>query len=137
MSYRDTLRAQLSTDEGYRTKPYKDPVGKLTIGVGRNLDDVGLRDDEIALLLDNDMSVAEKAARTLLPNFDELTDLRKAVVCNMAFNMGQAVFSQFHSTLKAINEGRWDDAADGMLASHWAQQVGERAKRLADAMRVG
>jgi lysozyme len=137
MGYIDILKPQLRVDEGIRAKPYKDTVGKLTIGVGRNLDDVGVSDDEIDLMLTNDILHAEHAARGVLNCFDNLSDVRKAVVVNMAFNMGQRVFSTFTNTLKAINEGRYDDAADGMLASHWAQQVGARAKRLADAMRQG
>lgn len=137
MPYRDILRAQLPIDEGRRTKPYRDTVGKLTIGVGRNLDDVGLRPDEIALMLENDMVVAEKDARSLIHNFDELSDVRKAVVINMAFNMGIRRLAGFVNTLRAINEGRFGAAADGMLDSKWAQQVGERAERLAKQMREG
>lgn len=137
MSYQEILKAQLSTDEGWRKLPYTDTVGKLTIGVGRNLSDVGLHDDEISLLLVNDMAVAEAACRGLFPNFDDLSDARKAVVCNLAFNMGAHVFGTFKDTLAAIREGRFDDAATDMLASHWAQQVGARAQRLADAMRQG
>lgn len=136
MSFRDILSDQLKVDEGVRAKPYRDIVGKLTIGVGRNLDDVGLRADEIDYLLGNDMKVAETLARTMLPNFDDLTDARKAVVCNMAFNLGLRL-GGFKETLAAIRAGRWNDAADNMLASVWAQQVGARAQRLSDAMRSG
>ena len=129
MSWQDTLRAQLSVDEGYRKMPYTDSVGKLTIGVGRNLTDVGLHDDEISMLLANDMAMAESAARALLNNFDDLSDTRKAVICNMAFNLGAHTLGTFHSTLQAIRDERWDDAASAMLASQWAQQVGARAQR--------
>ena len=131
------LEAQLVIDEGLRNKPYKDTVGKLTIGVGRNLDDVGLRDDEVMYLLHNDMAVAEITARKLVKNFDELSDNRKAVVTNMAFNLGQDRLSKFVNTLKAINEGRWEDACEGMANSAWYKQVGNRAKRLVELMRKG
>jgi lysozyme len=59
VSYLDITKAQLRVDEAVRAKLYKDSVGKWTIGVGRNLDDVGLRPDEIDYLLDNDVRVAE------------------------------------------------------------------------------
>ena len=49
------LIEQLRLHEGVEHKPYVDTVGKTTIGVGRNLDDVGLTDDEIDYLLDNDI----------------------------------------------------------------------------------
>jgi lysozyme len=137
MSYKDILRPQLEQDEGRRRKLYKDTEGKWTIGVGRNLEDVGLSNDEIDLLLANDINTAEDVARYLIPTFDALSDVRKAVVVNMALNLGHSRLAGFTNTLKAIREGRFDDAADGMLASKWAQQVGARAKRLADAMRAG
>jgi lysozyme len=137
MSYLDILKAQLKIDEGVKNKPYKDTVGKLTIGCGRNLDDVGLRDSEIDFLLDNDIASAEKDARILVIAFDQLNDVRKAVVLNMVFNMGFSVFSQFRQTIAAINSGDYTKAAAGMLASHWAQQVGERAQRLAEQMAKG
>lgn len=134
MSYREILRNQLRVDEGVRRYPYQDTVGKWTVGVGRNLDDVGMRDDEIALMLENDITEAERAARSLVPNFDALSDARRAVVVNMAFNMGQNRLAGFVNTLKAIHEGRWEDAAAGMRASKWATQVGARAERLATLM---
>lgn len=135
MTYLDILRDQLPIDEGKRRLPYKDSVGKLSIGIGRNLDDVGVRPDEIALMLENDIKDAEVLARKLV-SFDALTEARKAAVVNMAFNMGPKL-EGFKQTLLAINEGRYEDAAKGMLQSVWAQQVGERAKRLARAMSEG
>ncbi len=40
------LRQMLIRHEGLRRKPYRDTVGKLTIGAGRNLDDVGITREE-------------------------------------------------------------------------------------------
>lgn len=134
VTYRELLREQLRRDEGVRDRPYKDSVGKLTIGVGHNLDDKPLPAEVIDLLLEHDMRDAEMDARLLLRNFDELSDARKAVVVNMAFNLGRGRLAGFTNTLKAIREGRWADAAAGMRASLWATQVGARAERLARLM---
>ena len=136
MTYLEICQAQLPIDEGKKSKPYKDSVGILTVGVGRNLEK-GLSEDEIALLLKNDIAEADKAARIVFPAFDGLSEPRKAVLVNMAFNLGQARLAGFVNTLGAIADGRWDDAADGMLASKWATQVGARAGRLAKIMREG
>ena len=135
--YRDQLRVQLAVDEGRRGKPYRDTVGKLTIGVGRNLDDVGLSPDEIGLLLENDINRAEAAAMRLVPGFALLSDARKCVIVNMAFNMGAGTLATFTSTLSAINRGQWRQAAAGMRDSLWAKQVGARAERLAKMMEQG
>ena len=137
MNYIDIVKAQLRVDEGVRRLPYKDTVGKLTIGVGRNLDDRGLRDDEIDLMLVNDIQEAEDTARVLVPNFNNLSDARKAVVVNMAFNLGQTRLAGFSKMLTAINEGRYEDASREMLDSMWASQVGARAPRLSEQMRNG
>ncbi|MFD2234837.1 glycoside hydrolase family protein, partial [Phaeospirillum tilakii] len=51
-----TLRADLIRDESLRLKPYRCPAGKLTIGIGRNLDDVGISREEAETLLDHDIA---------------------------------------------------------------------------------
>ena len=134
MTYIDILLRQLPIDEGVRYKPYRCTAGKLSIGVGRNLDDVGLRPDEVGLMLRNDIAEAERAARKLVPNFEQLDDARKAVVVNMAFNLGETRLAGFRNTLAAIARGDFVAAARGMRASLWAKQVGARAERLATIM---
>ena len=62
MTYRDIVKAQLKVDEGVKLKPYKDTVGKLTIGCGRNLDDIGISYTEVDYLLENDLNMAEVTA---------------------------------------------------------------------------
>lgn len=136
MTYRDIVRPQLRLDEGVRLKPYKDTVGKLTIGCGRNLDDVGLRPDEIDYLLENDITAAENTARALF-SFDALSDNRKAVLVNMAFNLGQQRLAGFAKFRAAVAAGDFDAASREMLSSAWASQVGQRAVRLATQMRQG
>lgn len=137
MTYLDILRAQLRIDEGVKTHPYVDTVGKVSIGIGRNLTDVGINGPEMSMMFENDIASAEKTARVLVWNFDALSDARKAVVVNMAFNLGYDRLSQFKNTLSLINTGRYVNAADAMLASKWAAQVGQRAIRLAHQMKVG
>lgn len=137
MNYLDIVRAQLVVDEGRRNKPYVDTVGKTSIGIGRNLTDDGLSRAEIDFLFDNDVALAEYIARKVFPSFSELTDARKAVLINMAFNMGEETLAQFHGTISAVTDGDYELAAKRMLASRWAKQVGVRAGRLAEAMRKG
>jgi lysozyme len=134
---RQKLLAQITHNEGKRPKPYKDTVGKLTIGVGRNLTDVGLSDDEIDYLLINDLKRTENDLDKYLPWWSSLNNVRQRVLLNMCFNMGVQGLLGFRNTLKAIQEHRWSDAKKGMLSSKWASQVGDRAKRLADMMETG
>lgn len=134
---RSALRASVMRHEGLRLAPYHDTVGKITIGYGRNLADVGISRAEAVTLLDHDLEAAEIDVRKALPWFDELDGVRQAVVIEMRFNLGLTRLLGFHNTLRAIQDGKFDKAADGMLHSKWAQQVGERAKTLARQMRTG
>jgi lysozyme len=137
LSYLHIAQAQLKVDEGVKRFPYRDSVGKLTIGCGRNLDDVGLSDEEINFLLTQDLYRADMTARTLFPGFERLSDARKAVLVNMAFNLGQTRLAGFQRLREAVKEQDWEQAAKEMLDSRWSQQVGQRAVRLAEQMRRG
>jgi lysozyme len=131
------LQKQLILHEGVRLKPYRCTAGKLTIGIGRNLDDVGISQEEALGLLRGDIARAIAAVRTELPWFDRLDDVRQRVVADMCFNLGIDGLLAFKQTLAAIAGGDYDRAATEMLNSRWAAQVGERARRLARMMRTG
>lgn len=136
------LIEQLRLHEGERRQPYRDTVGKLTVGIGRNLDDNGLRRDEIEYLLANDIADARRELDRYLPWWRGLDPIRQRVLIDMMFNMGpggpqRGGLLSFVNTLSNIRQGRYAEAADMMLASKWAQQVGRRAVRLATMMRTG
>jgi lysozyme len=128
---------QLIKHEGIRYKPYRDTVGKLTIGVGRNLDDVGLSDDEVQYLLINDIKKVQDQLNQKLPWWSQLNPVRQKVLLDMAFNMGIDGLLGFKNTLGMIQRGDYAGAAQGMLASKWAKKVGKRAERLAKMMETG
>lgn len=134
---RDRLARQLIHDEGLKLKPYRCTAGKLSIGVGRNLDDRGITEPEALGLLENDIDFFSGQCRKAIPFFASLDDVRQEVLVNMAFNMGLATLLTFKNTLALIASGKYEEAADAMLHSKWATQVGDRAKRLADMMREG
>ena len=134
---RRKLRDQLDRHEGVRLKPYKDPVGKLTIGAGRNLTDVGISHTEAAFLLENDITRAQTGLLARYPWFADLDSVRQAVLVNMAFNMGLSSLASFIHTLDCVARGQYGEASDRMLESKWAKQVGQRAVELAAQMRTG
>jgi lysozyme len=135
--YRDIAREQLKFDEGVKSKPYRCTAGKLSIGVGRNLEDVGLSTYEINVLLENDLVRSETDAKILFPSFDKLSDERKAVLLNMSFNLGRDRLAGFKNFRAAVEAGAWAQAAAEMENSKWAVQVKDRAQRLASKMRQG
>ncbi|MBB3910116.1 glycoside hydrolase family protein [Sphingomonas desiccabilis] len=159
---REVLRAELKRDEGWVLKrTYRCTENKLSAGCGRNLDDVGLSPAELDLFgvtlayvrrngltaaqaevcLDNDIdrSIADLDRR--LPWWRQLDPVRQRVLVNMCFNMGIGNSSKgllsFRNTLQLIRDGNYQSAARNMLVSKWARQVGKRADRLAELMRLG
>lgn len=132
----ERLKLQLMRHEGIRLHPYQDTVGKWTIGVGRNLSDVGISHDEAQFLLENDIEeVLADCAR--FPWFSGLDAVRQRVVADLRFNLGPSKLRKFTNTLAAIGRGDYEAASRGMLKSLWAKQVKGRAVRLAEMMRTG
>jgi lysozyme len=131
------LIRQLRLHEGERLKPYRCTAGKLTIGVGRNLEDRGITAQEAAYLLSNDITSTQAALLKALPWVGTLDDVRQRVLIDMAFNMGLGTLLTFKRTLAAIQGGEFSKAAAMMLESRWAGQVGQRAQRLSQMMATG
>jgi lysozyme len=132
-----TLEEQLERDEGLRLRPYRDSVGKLTIGVGRNLDDVGISHDEAMALLANDIKNAQGQIERELPWAEGLDPVRHAALVNMCFNLGIGRLGGFVNFLVALQAGDYKRASIEMLNSLWARQVGPRAERLALQIETG
>lgn len=131
---------QLRRDEGAVSHAYADSEGYLTIGVGRLVDKRKggrLRDDEMEYLLRNDIEETAAALRDRLPWFTGLDEARQGVLLNMAFNLGVSGLLGFRQTLALVERGDYQKAAEEMLNSKWARQVGSRANRLAEQMETG
>ena len=134
---RDAMVRQLRLHEGERLKPYRCTAGKLTIGVGRNLEDRGISAEESAMLLANDIAAMERELQHALPWVATLDEVRQRVLVDMAFNLGIVGLLAFKRTLGAIAAGQYQQAATMMLDSKWARQVGQRAERLSRMMATG
>ena len=140
---RAALKTQLKRDEGAGlTKggnfmPYKCPAGKLTLGYGHNLDANGITPRMAEYILDADIDTAISEVLTRWPWAETLDPARQAVLVNMLFNMGGAKLNGFRKFLAAAQAKSYEEAAVEMLASNWAEQVGDRALRLAQQMRTG
>ena len=130
------FKEHLEWAEGKRAYPYVDSVGKTSIGCGRNLDDKGLRDSEIDLMLENDIAEALDEAEKL-PYFNKLDPVRQLIVADCVFNMGLPRFKGFIKTNKALEAGDYIKAGEEMQDSKWARQTGRRAIRLIAAMKTG
>lgn len=127
----ERLIADLQRDEGVRLKPYRDTVGKMTIGVGRNLDDRGITEVEAGVLLATDIGIVADDLDRNIPWWRDLPEPARRGLANMAFNLGWPRLAQFHNMLDALQNQDFPAAAKAALASKWAIQVGSRARRIA------
>jgi len=132
------IKAQLVRHEGLRLKPYRCTAGKLTIGIGRNLDDRGISQKEAYAMLERDILDFEQQLLDEIPDvYNGLDEVRQSVLLNMCFNIGLKGLLEFKNTLGFVAAGDWERAANNMLASKWAKQVGMRAIELSELMRKG
>jgi len=120
----EKLKQRLIEHEGLRLKVYTCTRGRLTIGVGRNLEDRGISEQEALMLLSNDIEECIEGVEQLFACFDGLSDSRQRVLVDMRFNLGQAGLEGFRMFRNAVENGDFDRAADEMLDSNWARQVG-------------
>jgi len=140
VDYKQIRNELVKRHEGNRLKggrhfPYRDTVGKLTIGYGRCLDDIGISDAEAEKMLENDLIAAENAVESL--SLGDIGDVRRAAMISMAVNLGPTGLSHFKAMLAALRAGKWEMAADEALDSRWADQVGARAEEIARMIRTG
>jgi len=134
-SYSETLQNELIRDEGWRDKPYTDTTGNLTIGVGHNLTAKGLSRSAILAQLADDIRDSEVVLDQVLPTWRDHPDGVRRVLTNLAFNLGFKL-RQFKHFLAAVEAHDYPTAASHLLSSQpWAKQVGQRANRLAEALR--
>tara|TARA_R110000868_G_C10423339_1_gene723564 strand:+ start:21 stop:416 length:396 start_codon:yes stop_codon:yes gene_type:complete len=130
-----SLLSSVKFHEGLELKPYPDSVGVLTIGYGRNLER-GITKEEAEFLLLNDLKISKHEAKRM-GFYEGLTDNRKDVIVEMIFNLGLTRFKNFKKTIGYINQANHSAAADEMLDSKWADQVGQRAITLSNKFRAG
>lgn len=131
-----TLIDLIKLHEGLRLKPYQCTAGKLSIGYGRNLDDMGITEDEAEALLHNDIARVRRELAALDIG-SGLDDVRAAVVVDMCFNLGINRLLRFRNFLSALRAKDFERAAREMVDSRWYRQVGTRAERLVEMMKTG
>lgn len=131
------LIEQLKRHEGVKLKPYFDTVGKCTIGIGRNLDDIGITEKEAEMLLTNDIHEAIFQLTRRFTWTKELDEVRFAALINFTFNVGIGTVVEFKNAMALLKDGKYDMAADEFLNSKWAKQVGQRAIDVTEQIRTG
>ncbi len=136
----EALREQLKIDEGVKYEIYKDHLGYPTFGIGHLItendpehgkpDGTEISEDRVNEIFATDVAKFVSEAKILFPDLDDLPDVAQQVIVNMAFNMGRPRLSKFKNFIAGVNDRDWTRAAEEMMDSRWATQVGDRAIRL-------
>ncbi len=141
--------------EGLRLKAYKDTMGHLTIGYGHNLDvnpdktaiamnlplealkarTATITKDQADTLFQLDYAVAKRGVEKLVPNIGDMPKEVQDILVDLVFNMGVGGLGEFHNTLTFFRTMNWKGAANGLEASKWYHQVGNRSKDIVDTLR--
>ena len=142
----EQLREQLEIDEGCIYEIYLDHLGFATFGIGHlviesdpeNGQEVGtpVSKDRVIDAFEQDVQTVLSDCAILYPDFDELPEEAQQVIANMMFNLGRPRLSAFKGMKAGVDSRDWNEAADQMVDSRWYRQVGARAERLVERIRV-
>jgi lysozyme len=135
----DKLLEMLKRHEGVRSHVYLCSAGYETIGVGRNISKsgMGLSDDEVNYLLENDIVRVIKELSSEYPWFKDLDDVRKDAMIDISFNLGATRLRGFRRALAAMEVADYKMAAKEFLDSKWSRDVKGRATELCYMIEMG
>lgn len=143
---------RLIEHEGLRLMPYRCTMGKLTIGVGHNLDDNpltfeekkalgdymhGITENGAKMLLRHDIIRSYECVKKIVSNFDKLTFDRQYALLDMCFQLGPKRLKKFKNMLNAIEKENYTWASYECLDSAYAKQTPKRARKIAETIKTG
>ncbi len=117
-------------NEGYRQFIYQCTADKNTIGIGFNIDDVGLSLEESRVILGMRMEKLRNQLSDSFEWFDGLNDCRQSALCDMGYQLGIHGLKKFKKSLALMASGDYKAAGDEFLDSRWARQTPKRAKKV-------
>ena len=142
------LVSDLQTDEGWVGYLYDDANGEKigpgttvkgnpTAAWGFALNVAPLTQQEALPILNSRTAAVVSNLISALPWIAALSEPRQRALCNCAYNLGVAGLETFTTFLGMVQSGDFEGAADDLLQTKWASQVGERAQRIAALIRNG
>jgi GH24 family phage-related lysozyme (muramidase) len=133
------LIEMLKRHEGVRSTVYVCSAGYETIGVGRNISatGLGLSEDEVDYLLQNDIERVIKELSAEYRWFNSLDDVRKDAMIDISFNLGATRLRGFKRALAAMEVADYTTAAKEFLDSKWSRDVKGRATELCYMIETG
>ena len=123
----DEVKEMLIRHEGTMCTLYQCTEDKWTIGVGRNLTDRGITEEEAMYLLDNDIKRVMNQLDEYWTVWRSFPKKGQMVCLDMCFQMGIQGFMGFRRTRALMEMGMWLEASEELLDSKYAIQTANRA----------
>lgn len=135
----DAVEERLVEEEGFRSKPYRDHLGILTIGIGTQIEN-GISEEEARLLLRHRLlqsyrELKDSLENLWMANLDEMPDTLQEALLDAAYQMGVPRLMGFKKMFGALNALAYERAAYELLDSEYAKQTPARAERNAQKIR--
>ena len=126
----DQLVDTLKVEEGFRSKPYRDSRGFLTIGYGTNIS-IGITPVEGEILLRERLEITEQRLSKAWGPYQSQPDGIRAALLDMSYQVGIHGFLGFHKMLRDLQKGDYAAAAHEVRSSKWDHETPSRVERVA------
>lgn len=136
LDQKSKLRSLLIKHEGDKDYPYMDTFGNITIGIGRNLTGIGIREDEKDLMFKNDTDFLFDYLSKTYHWFLELNEPRQIAIIDMAF-MGIKHFETFEKLIDALSMHDYTRACSEILDSEYGKKFHNRASDISQIILNG
>jgi len=133
------LKKRVKLHEGFSAKPYRDTLGKMTVGYGHLCvedfwdENTEYTEAQLDRIFDKDFDKAIEGAARVCQGMD-LPDRKFGVFIEMTFQLGATGLSKFKKALAAAKDHDWQECHNQLLDSRWYKQTPNRAKQLAQIM---
>lgn len=138
----ENILKYLKSWEKFRSKPYDDGEGNITVGYGFNLPHLlkkykkGITEEQVDKEFAGVVNTFVPEFRKLTPNFDSLNNNQRDALFSLYYNAGADTYMKSPMLFKYLKEGDFDKAVKEINHDEWKDDMGGQKKRRAFERRV-
>lgn len=138
----ENILKYLKSWEKFRSKPYDDGEGNITVGYGFNLPHLlkkykkGITEEQADKEFAGVVNTFVPEFRKLTPNFDSLNNNQRDALFSLYYNAGADTYMKSPMLFKYLKEGDFDKAVKEMNHDEWKDDMDGQKKRRAFERRV-
>ena len=138
----ENILKYLKSWEKFRSKPYDDGEGNITVGYGFNLPHLlkkykkGITEEQADKEFAGVVNTFVPQFRKLTPNFDSLNNNQRDALFSLYYNAGADTYMKSPMLFKYLKEGDFDKAVKEINHDEWKDDMDGQKKRRAFERRV-